>query len=463
MAEPDADIVVQPDGPYIVRDLPLVRRRAVVTEHGEPITTETTSQLETRAVYALCRCGQSASKPFCDGAHTRNAFDGTETAPTNNYDERATTYRGTRLVVRDDRSICVHAGFCGNRVTNVWNEMGGSGTDDSIVRTQVINMVERCPSGAMTYRLDTHGHDIEPDLRPAVAVIADGPLRLTGGITVQRADGTMLETRNRVTLCRSPRRPLRHARHHRRWRRHRPRPQDDPRGPRRRPRRARSRRRPAARRPQRRPRHTSTPTRQRYRTVMDRSRAQRVPHRRPRPTAPPSAAPRHPHRHATRRDRRTQMVRPLCRPLATVGVTHAPERRRPPRRVSTQDPHRPPSVERDRATLDELRRWRRQLRRDGLPCGPDDWMFCNTTGRFLNPESISQLFDRTVQRSGLPRVRFHDLRHTHASLLVADGTASKVVSERLGHAHPAFTRHTYQHLLPGMSAAAAERFAIRSR
>lgn len=112
------------------------------------------------------------------------------------------------------------------------------------------------------------------------------------------------------------------------------------------------------------------------------------------------------------------------------------------------------SVELDRATFDELRRWRRQLDRDGLPCGPDDWMFCNTTGRFLNPASISQLFDRIVQRSGLPRVRFHDLRHTHASLLVADGIAIKVVSERLGHAHPAFTMHTYQHLLPGMSGTA---------
>jgi integrase len=117
------------------------------------------------------------------------------------------------------------------------------------------------------------------------------------------------------------------------------------------------------------------------------------------------------------------------------------------------------SVVIDRATRDEIRGWRRQLGRDGLPCGPDDWMFCNTTGRFLNPESISQLFDRIVQRSGLRRVRFHDLRHTHASLLVADGTAIKVVSERLGHAHPAFTMHTYQHLLPGMSSAAAERFA----
>ena len=59
----------------------------------------------------------------------------------------------------------------------------------------------------------------------------------------------------------------------------------------------------------------------------------------------------------------------------------------------------------------------------------------------------------------MPRIRFHDLRHTHASLLVAAGVSIKVVSDRLGHAHPAFTMHTYRHLLPGMSAAAAEQFA----
>ncbi|MEY2457049.1 MAG: hypothetical protein QOK06_2143, partial [Acidimicrobiaceae bacterium] len=71
----------------------------------------------------------------------------------------------------------------------------------------------------------------------------------------------------------------------------------------------------------------------------------------------------------------------------------------------------------------------------------------------------AQLFTRVAHRSGLPRIRFHDLRHTHASLLVAAGVPIKVVSERLGHAHPAFTMHTYQHLLPGMGADAATRFA----
>jgi integrase len=116
-------------------------------------------------------------------------------------------------------------------------------------------------------------------------------------------------------------------------------------------------------------------------------------------------------------------------------------------------------VDLDDTTVALLQRWRRRLERDQLPSGADDWMFCNTIGRFLNPESISQLFVRTRQRSGLPRIRFHDLRHTHASLLVASGVPIKVVTERLGHAHPAFTMHTYQHLLPGMSAEAATRFA----
>ncbi len=116
-------------------------------------------------------------------------------------------------------------------------------------------------------------------------------------------------------------------------------------------------------------------------------------------------------------------------------------------------------VDLDETTVSELNRWRRRLRRDRLPHGADDWIFCNTKGRFLNPESLSQLFGRILRRSSLPRIRFHDLRHTHASLLVANGVPIKVVTERLGHAHPAFTMHTYQHLLPGMSAEAATRFA----
>jgi integrase len=67
-------------------------------------------------------------------------------------------------------------------------------------------------------------------------------------------------------------------------------------------------------------------------------------------------------------------------------------------------------VDLDTATVAELRRWRRRLNRDGLPHGIDDWMFCNPSGRFLNPQSLSQLFDRIIASTDLPRIRFHDLR-----------------------------------------------------
>lgn len=117
-------------------------------------------------------------------------------------------------------------------------------------------------------------------------------------------------------------------------------------------------------------------------------------------------------------------------------------------------------IDLDDETMDVLTRWRKRLTRDGPPHDTDDWMFVNPTGRFVKPESISQLFQRIQGGpTDLIRIRFHDLRHTHALLLIMDGVPVKVVSERLGHANVAFTMHTYQHLLPGMSAAAARQFA----
>jgi integrase len=58
----------------------------------------------------------------------------------------------------------------------------------------------------------------------------------------------------------------------------------------------------------------------------------------------------------------------------------------------------------------------------------------------------------------VPVIRLHDLRHTHATLLIKTGVPAKVVSERLGHARSAFTIETYQHVLPGMQADAARTF-----
>ena len=116
-------------------------------------------------------------------------------------------------------------------------------------------------------------------------------------------------------------------------------------------------------------------------------------------------------------------------------------------------------IDLDPTTEHVLERWRRQQRRDGHRVEVADPIFTNINGNAVHAESISQLFDRQLARTEIPRSRFHDLRHTHASLLVAAGTPIKVVSERLGHAHPGFTMATYQHLVPGMSTTAATDFA----
>ncbi len=208
MAEEVQKITVRPHGPYLVRGgIPLVRKSKVMSEHGEPLTWKVEGALDTEDTYLLCRCGQSKTKPFCDGSHTMVEFDGLEPADTGSIADRARTLEGTKVVVKDDRSVCMHAGFCGNRVTNIWKMI--EQTEDTQVRAQLMAMVERCPSGALSYALepdgetvDPDGETVDPDLPKEVALIPDGPLWVSGGLPVERRDGQPLETRNRVTLCR---------------------------------------------------------------------------------------------------------------------------------------------------------------------------------------------------------------------------------------------------------------------
>jgi len=71
-------------------------------------------------------------------------------------------------------------------------------------------------------------------------------------------------------------------------------------------------------------------------------------------------------------------------------------------------------------------------------------------GKPLNPPSLSREFRRIVKRAGLENVRFHDLRHTFASLMRLRGAKPKVISEALGHASVAFTMDVYSHIIEGI-------------
>lgn len=195
----DQSIKISANGPYLVAgSVPLRRKQPIVSEHGEPLTWKTSEPLETNPVYALCRCGQSENKPFCDGAHARVDFDGTETASSDDYEQRRASLGGEGIEVFDDRGICAHAGFCGNEASNIWKMAEQTG--DTQIRAQAIAMVERCPSGALTYAIEDD--IVEPDLPVGVSLITDGPIWVGGGISVTRSDEQPVEVRNRVTLCR---------------------------------------------------------------------------------------------------------------------------------------------------------------------------------------------------------------------------------------------------------------------
>lgn len=102
--------------------------------------------------------------------------------------------------------------------------------------------------------------------------------------------------------------------------------------------------------------------------------------------------------------------------------------------------------------------WRLQVGRHWVDQG---LVFPGPDGDYLKPGTLSQRFERLVAEAGVPRIRFHDLRHTHASLLVASGRDPKLVSERLGHATVAFTLDRYVHASTDDQIDAANEFASR--
>ncbi len=207
-------IVIMEDGSYhVFGNVPLVHKTQVVSEFGEPLTWKKdkdypAQNIEGEGFYALCRCGNSKDKPFCDGSHWESCFDGTEKADTRPTASRSMQFpRGTHILVKKDPSLCMQSGFCGFRNAGI-NQFVAA-TDDPKIRALVMAMVEHCPSGALTYRIERDEPDIEPDLPVQIAVTTEitsagpipGPLWVTGNIPIERSDGEPFETRNRVTLC----------------------------------------------------------------------------------------------------------------------------------------------------------------------------------------------------------------------------------------------------------------------
>lgn len=153
----------------------------------------------TRGV-ALCRCGGSENKPFCDGTHGTRRFSDQRTA--DQTQDRRVSYAGKRITIHDNRAICAHAGFCTDGLKSVfrmnqepWIDPDGAGAQE------IIDTIRKCPSGALSYSIDGVEHR-DQAREPMVTVTDDGPYAITGGVELAGVPFGEGASSEHYTLCR---------------------------------------------------------------------------------------------------------------------------------------------------------------------------------------------------------------------------------------------------------------------
>lgn len=199
--EEEAQIRILEKGPYVVRgNVPLFEKAIRPGEHG--YVWEDVREVPHEATYALCRCGNSRSAPFCDGRSHR-MFRGRERADRRTFDERAERREGPGMVLADD-GRCSLSRFCHREAGRPWALLPGS--DDPAVRDEIVRACNDCPSGRLAAIVG--GTPVEEPLEPEIWVIQDPEEGVSGGIYVRGripvfgSNGETYEPRDRAVLCR---------------------------------------------------------------------------------------------------------------------------------------------------------------------------------------------------------------------------------------------------------------------
>jgi CDGSH-type Zn-finger protein/truncated hemoglobin YjbI len=191
----DTRIRMQGNGPYVATNA-----TSLVDWLGQELVVPPT--------IALCRCGGSAIRPFCDGSHDRNGFD--DRKDPKRVADRQDAYVGQQLTVLDNRGTCAHSGFCTQRLATVFHQDEEPFVTPSGARLdEIVQAARACPSGALSFGIDGREAREHVDVvrSPEISVSRDGPYRVTGGIPfvddagvpVARNVGASLE---HYSLCR---------------------------------------------------------------------------------------------------------------------------------------------------------------------------------------------------------------------------------------------------------------------
>lgn len=184
--KPKPNITPTPDGPYLVKDI-----EKFANQKGP---------VKTRETMALCRCGGSANKPFCDGTHAKIGFSSAKLE--SRVEDKRENYEGDQITVHDNRGICAHAGRCTDGLSQVfrlnqepWIDPNASNPEE------IIAVIRKCPSGALSYSVGGVEHRDRKG-EPAIFVSPNGPYVVSGGaelLETPRGEGSSTE---HFTLCR---------------------------------------------------------------------------------------------------------------------------------------------------------------------------------------------------------------------------------------------------------------------
>lgn len=162
--------------------------------------------LETTPVTTLCRCGHSENKPYCDGIHSEIGFSGEKSL--DRVPDRVDEYVGEAITIVDNRGVCAHRGACTDNLPRVFipydqrkNETMPWIEPDKASIKEIIETIEKCPSGALSYKIGKRRYQ-DLDQEPGITVTKDGPLDVMGGILLKDDEASKPECAEHYCLCR---------------------------------------------------------------------------------------------------------------------------------------------------------------------------------------------------------------------------------------------------------------------
>lgn len=199
-------IEIEQDGPYVVHGGPPMSQEFIVADgEGDSREYRKGKDFSLPDKVRLCRCGQSNSKPYCDGSHKTADVDLAETASFAPRAEDAKVVSGADRDLTDDEKLCAYGRFC-DVDGGVWSLVSDPGSE---AKSLVAGIVHHCPGGRLGLKDPTTGEELDEPIAVGLALIEDpqlgdlsGPLRASGGIPVVSASGEQYEVRDRQALCR---------------------------------------------------------------------------------------------------------------------------------------------------------------------------------------------------------------------------------------------------------------------